>query len=583
VTAALVPDLLRERVTEAADAVALRVGAGAQLTYGEWEQRSNSLARGLVARGVRPGDRVGLVFDAHRWLDYAAAYLGVLKAAGTAVPVGSRFSGAELNQVLAHAGVAGVVRAGGPLPSGDGGGWWESEPEELAAGRPTDAIQEQAGVDDVAEILYTSGTTGAPKGVACTHLGLLAHDVPADAGGAGGAGGGRVSFLHAFPIGTQAGQESLRVPLRIGRRVAIALPSFDADDLCALVARHGVVRLQLVPSMAQVLAASGAWRRYDVSSLRRIVLSGAPAAPALFQRLAAAFPGVSLWNAYALTEAGPARTLAEWDPDQPDSVGWPVGGTELRVANDAGREVPLGEAGEVWLRRPGTPPRWYFNDPEATARTFLPDGWVRSGDRGRLDAEGRLHLTGRMKDLIITGGSNVSAVEVEHALAEHPAVVDAAVFGLPHPVLGEDVAAAVVVRAPTSPRELQDVVRARLAEHKVPHRVFVVDDLPRNPSGKVLKAELRARFGATPAEGPFVAARTDTEAVVASVWEAVLELPRVGVEDDFFALGGHSLAAGQITARLQDAFGVELPVGAVFEAPTVAELAVVVEAATAGR
>ncbi|MGH9177202.1 MAG: AMP-binding protein [Acidimicrobiales bacterium] len=579
-TARVVPDLLRQRAAEEPGAVALRMGGAGRLTYGEWEQRSNALARGLVARDVRPGDRVGLVFDADRWLDYATAYLGVLKAAGTAVPAGARFAGPELRRVLGHAGVAGVVRAGRPRPPGDGGGWWEAAPEELATGRPTDAIQEPAGSDDLAEILYTSGTTGAPKGVACSHLGLLAHDVPADAAGAS-ARSEPVSFLHAFPIGTQAGQEALRVPLRIGGRVAVVLPTFDADELCALVARYGVVRLQLVPSMAQVLAASGAWRRHDVSSLGRIVLSGAPAAPALFERLAAAFPGVSLWNGYALTEAGPARTLTEWDRERPDSVGRPVGGTELRVVDDAGRDVPAGEAGEVWLRRPGTPPRWYFDDPEATARTFLPDGWVRSGDLGCLDAEGRLHLAGRRKDLIITGGSNVSPVEVEHALAEHPAVVDAAVFGVPHPVLGEDVAAAVVVRAPTSARELQDVVRARLAEHKVPHRVFLVDGLPRNPSGKVLKAELRARFATFAADGSYVAARTDTEAVVASVWEAVLELPRVGVDDDFFALGGHSLAAGQITARLQDAFGVELPVAAVFEAPTVAELSRVVEAATA--
>ncbi|MGH9283874.1 MAG: AMP-binding enzyme, partial [Acidimicrobiales bacterium] len=286
---------------------------------------------------------------------------------------------------------------------------------------------------------------------------------------------------------------------------------------------------------------------------------------------------------YALTEAGPARTMAEWDPARPACVGLPVGGTEVRVVDEAGAGVPTGETGEVCLRRPGSPARSYYRDPLATAETFLDGGWVRSGDLGRLDAGGRLHLVDRRRDLIISGGSNVSPVEVEAALAEHPAVVEAAVFGVPHPVLGEDVAAAVVVRAPTSPRELQDLVRSRLAEHKVPHRVELVDDLPRNPSGKVLKGALRERFGAPPASAPasFVAPRTDTEVVVASVWEAVLEVPRVGTDDDFFALGGHSLAAGQITARLQDAFGVELPVGAVFEAPTVAELALVVEAAAA--
>jgi acyl carrier protein len=226
----------------------------------------------------------------------------------------------------------------------------------------------------------------------------------------------------------------------------------------------------------------------------------------------------------------------------------------------------------------------YLHAAEATAMTLTGDGWCRTGDVGHVDADGYLHLTDRSKDVIITGGANVSSVEVENALYEHPAVVEAAVFGVPHPVLGEDVAAAVVVRAPVIARELQDAVRARLAEHKVPHRLVLSDRLPRNASGKVVKAELRQRFGAADTAdaagaGGAEAARTRTEAVVASVWEAVLGLDRVGVHDDFFTLGGHSLAAAQIAARLQQALGVSLPVAAVFESPTVAELAQEVERA----
>jgi acyl-CoA synthetase (AMP-forming)/AMP-acid ligase II/acyl carrier protein len=319
--------------------------------------------------------------------------------------------------------------------------------------------------------------------------------------------------------------------------------------------------------MAHLLLASGAAGRHDLSSVRRVILSSAPAAPALFRRLAAAFPQASVWNAYALTEAGGARTLMEWDERRPTAVGRPVGATEIRIVD-----------GEIWLRRRDTPSRWYYADPEATAEAFA-GGWVHTGDAGFVDDEGYLHLTDRTKDLVITGGLNVSSVEVENALYEHPAVVDAAVVGVPHPVLGEDVAAAVVLRAPTPARELQDVVRARLPEHKVPHRVVVVDRLPRNRSGKVVKAEVRrlveAQAQPTASDGP----TDETEAVVASVWEAVLGLPHVGVHDDFFALGGHSLAAAQIAARLNDAFGIELPVVAVFEAPTVAELARAVTAA----
>lgn len=566
--AEVVPDLLRERAQGTPRSAAVRAGDTAELTYGEWEERSSAAGQALVDRGVRPGDRVGLVFANDRWVDYAVCYLGVQMAGAAAVPLGTRFAGPELEAVLAHAGVAGVVVAGADVPVPPGA--WMATPGELERGAPAAPGRPvPVGPDDLAEIVYTSGTTGRPKGVACTHRSLLAHDVPPDAAAARGPTA-PVSFLHAFPIGTHAGQEALRVPLRIAGRVCIAMPTFEPEQLGALVERHRVVRLQLVPAMARLLVGSGVHRRHDLSSVRRVILSSAPAAPALFARLAEVFPGATLWNAYALTEAGPARTLMQWDPARPTAVGQPVGETEVRVVDAAGRPLASGETGDVWLRRRGTPNRSYYRDPEATAAVFV-DGWVRTGDVGHLDRDGYLHLTDRQKDVIISGGLNVSSVEVEHALCEHPAVVEAAVFGVAHPVLGEDVGAAVVVRAPTSRRELQDVVRARLAEHKVPHRMVIVDQLPHNASGKVVKRELRERFGASGGPEP-VGARDATEALVASVWEAVLGVP-VGVEDDFFALGGQSLAAAQIVARLRDASGVELPVAAVFEAPTVAELA----------
>jgi acyl-CoA synthetase (AMP-forming)/AMP-acid ligase II/acyl carrier protein len=541
----VVPDLLRLRAQEDPDAVALRVDDRDTLTYSDWEARSDAAARGLIEEGVQPGDRVALVFANEQWADFAVCYLAAHKAGAVAIPLGERFAGAELDGVVAQARAVAVVRSAQELERPDG-------PVEILA-RP----------DDVAEILYTSGTTGRPKGVACTHLGLMAHDVPPDVGAASGP----VSFLHAFPIGTQAAQEALRVPLRIAGRVAVAMASFDPDRLCGLVARHRVVRVQLVPAMAQMIVASGAHARHDVSSVRRVILSSAPAAPALFARLAQAFPQASLWNSYALTEAGSARTLMEWDEGRPTAVGRPVGETEVRIVD-----------GEIWLRRRGTQTRYYDGDPAATAETFA-GGWVHTGDLGHVDDEGYLHLTDRKKDMIIAGGFNVSSVEVENALYEHPAVVDAAVVGLPHPVLGEDVAAAVVVRSPTTVRELQDVARRRLVEHKVPHRMLFVDRLPRTPSGKVVKAEVRELLAtAGPAVTPSPA-RNPTEAVVASVWQAVLGLPALGIHDDFFAVGGHSLAAAQITARLRDALHVDLPVAAVFECPTVAELARAVDQA----
>jgi len=593
-----VPDLLRDRAAEDPGGVALRVGEDDELTFETWDRRSNAAARGLAERGVRPGDRVALVFDNHGWVDYAVGYLAVLRSGGVAVPLGARFSGPELDRVIEHCGASGIVHRGLTAPGRAGaalgassGHPWRAEPTALEVGQDPSPFQAPIGPDDLAEILYTSGTTGLAKGVACTHLSITAHDLPPDAGAAGGlAANGPVSFLHAFPIGTQAGQETLRVPLRIGGRTAIVLPAFDAEILATLVARHRVARLQLVPAMAQVLVSSGTAQRHDLSSVRRVILSSAPASPTLFSRLAEAFPNASLWNAYALTEAGAARTITEYDPRRPTAVGRPIGATEVRIVDETGEVAGQGETGEVWLRRRGTPPRTYYRDPDATAAAFT-DGWARTGDLGWLDAGGNLYLADRKKDLVISGGSNVSSVEVEHLLAAHPRVADVAVFGVAHPVLGEDVAAAVVLTpADERPddaavaavaRALQDFVRSRLAEYKVPHRVVFVDHLPRNASGKVLKGELRERFGGQAEDVAYVAPRTATETAVATAWAAVLAVPRVGANDDFFALGGHSLAAAQVAARLRDVLGVEVAVTAVFEAPTVSELASMLDAMVA--
>ena len=576
-----VPDLLRARAAEDPTAVALVVDGGDRLTYGEWEERSDAAARGLVAHGARLGDRIALLFDNARWTDYAVAYVAALAAGTVAVPLGPRFAAPELASILEHCGAAGVVCPPDIAPAAPG--WVATLAELEQAGREGDGpveVEMEVAVrpTDLAEILYTSGTTGRPKGVALSHENVLFHDPPPEPEVAGG--GGRASFVHSFPIGTNAGQEVLRVPLRRGDRTAVVLPVFEPDRFCALVAEHRVRRLQLVPAMAEMLLSSGALDRHDLSSVERVVVSSAPAPPALIERIAAALPRAEVWDTYALTEAGTARTLMVHDGSRPGSVGRGVGGTEVRVVDDDGRDLPAGAIGEVWLRRPGAPVRHYYRDPEATAEGFAGD-WVRTGDLGHLDQDGYLYLDDRKKDLVITGGLNVSSIEVEGVLAEHPAVAEAAMFGLPHDVLGQDVAAAVVLRAPADERELQSFVRERLAEHKTPHRVFFVDRLPRNASGKVLKRELRATLGGGAATGerPVVAARTPEEAVVLSIWAEVLQRDDVGVDEDFFALGGHSLAAAQIVARVNEALGVDLAPDAVFDAPTVAELATAADAA----
>ena len=569
--ASIVPDLLRHRAAADPRRVALVVDGGESLTCQAWERRSNRLARGLADRGVIRGDRVALLFDNAGWTHYAVSYLGVHKAGAAAVPLTARFTGAELAHVLGHCGASAMVCSAHLVPAWEGG--WSAHPSELEEGQSAEAFQVDLSPVDLAEVLYTSGTTGRPKGVACSHENILFYDPPPEPDTTSPSG---TEFLHAFPIGTNAGQEALRRPLRREDATAVVLPTFDAERGCALVEERRITRLQLVPAMAQAIVSSRAFERHDVSSVRRVTLSSAPTPPALLPDLAAAFPNAAIWNTYALTEAGTARTLLVDAPRRPGSVGRPVGGTEVRIVDDAGSDVAVGQPGEVWLRREGAPMREYYRDPEATAAVFA-DGWVRTGDLGYLDADGYLYLVDRKKDVIVSGGFNVSSLEVEAVLAEHPAVVEAAVFATPHQVLGEDVAAAVVTRSPVAATALQAFVRERLAEHKCPHRIFFVEALPRNASGKVLKRALRDRFGSVEAEGDFVAPRTGIEEVVASAWGQVLGVERVGTHDDFFALGGHSLAAAQVVARLEEALGVTLPMATVFEAPTVAELAVAVQ------
>jgi acyl-CoA synthetase (AMP-forming)/AMP-acid ligase II/acyl carrier protein len=578
-SAEIVPDLLRARSQAAPDSTALTVEGDRLITFGAWDRRSDAAARGLVSKGVTRGDVVALVFDNARWDDYAVSYLAVHKAAATAVPLAPGITGPDLGRILAHCSAVAVVSPPDLAPPAavlaghaDGPALWVASPSELEDGQPDGPFQRPLAGTDLAEIVYTSGTTGRPKGVACSHASIVVHDGPAEDEGA------VVTLLHAFPVGTNASQEVLRITLRRPDRVAMAMTRFDPERCCALVEAYRVGRLQMVPSMAQLLIASGAWRDRDMSSVEVVILSSAPTPPALLAGLAKALPRARLANAYALTESGTARTLNPDALSSPDSVGRPVGRTELQITDGDGRPVPSGQPGEVLLRRPGAPHRQYFRDPAATAAAFV-GGWLRTGDVGWVDDGGALHLVDRSKDVIICGGLNVSSVEVENVLYDHPAVVEVAVVGVPHEVLGQDVAAAVVVSRPTEVRELQTFARQRLAEHQTPHRIVFVDRLPRTESGKIRKDEVAAALAAvSPGAGSYEAPENPEQKAIAGIWEEILGVSPVGIHDDFFELGGHSLAATQVLGRVEDAVGVELPLSSLFEHPTVAELASAVAA-----
>jgi acyl carrier protein len=256
---------------------------------------------------------------------------------------------------------------------------------------------------------------------------------------------------------------------------------------------------------------------------------------------------------------------------KPGSVGR-AAGTEVAIADDTGRRLPPGERGEVVIRGPGVM-AGYANAPAGGDTSFFGD-WFRTGDEGRLDADGYLHLTGRLKEIINRGGEKVSPREIDDALALHPAVEQAIAFAVPHGTLGEDVAAAVVLRrdATASALELREWLFARIADFKVPSQVVLVDEIPKGPSGKLVRIGLAERLAAVLAPEP-VSPRDPIETIVASVFREVLGRDGIGVDDNFFALGGDSLRGADVAMRLQAIFGLDLGGVAVFRRPTVAALA----------
>lgn len=489
------------------------------LTVASWNERANATGQGLLQRGVRRGDRVGLVFGSRDWADYAVAFAAVTSAGAIAVPLAASLPASRIRSLLDHCGASLVITAS-DLPWAPG------------------TFTPSATPDDVAQIIYTSGTTGEPKGVTATHANLthglspLAHSRFA---------------LHAFPIGTNAAQTMLLTSL-VARPTIVVQSSFDPIGFAALAARCESVFV--VPAMAIALLDNGC----ALPSVELIASSAAPLPPAVARRLTHAYPDATIVNSYTSTEAAPAFTTMIYDPARPGSVGRPLG------------TVRVDEDGEIWLRSPTTT-RTYYGDPAASAATFR-DGWVRMGDRGYVDPDGYLYLTDRDADVVKTGGHKVSTQRIEAALYEHPAVVEAAVLGLPHPVMGSVLAAAIVTRRPVDVRAF---LSESLAPHEIPARVRALESLPRNASGKVAKRELKPLFEERAA---FVAPSTPSEVEIAALWKRVLNVRDVGVGDDFFALGGDSLTATRLAALLG------VPVSQIFDCPILAHQARLVGSST---
>ena len=504
-----------------------------RVTYEAQHRAVAMLAQALAARGIRRGDRVALAMQ--NLPEWPVAFFAITALGAIAVPLNAWSTGVELSHALADSGAKVLIADSArwekvaPLAAGlstltttivarslavessaferleeiigPSGSWLELEEVLL----PSTTIRP----DDDATIFYTSGTTGSPKGAVGTHRNIMTNVMSLAYVGA------RTVLRRGEALPEPTYRTALIVtPLfhvtacAAGLMVATAagnttiyMRKWDALDAMRIIERERVSLTGGVPTIAWQLLEHPERYRFDLSSLESIGYGGAPSAPELVRRIREEF-GAMPANGWGMTETMATVTshAAEDYLNRPDSCGPAVPVSDLRiVAEDGKTDLPVGAVGELWARGPQVV-RGYWQKPEATAATFV-DGWVRTGDLARLDSEGFCFVVDRAKDVVIRGGENIFSSEVENVLYEHPAVIDVAVVGLPHRILGEEPAAVVqlVAGSAATTEELIDWARARLAPFKVPVAIQFLDEpLPRNPSGKILKKDLFTLFSEPP-------------------------------------------------------------------------------------
>jgi long-chain acyl-CoA synthetase len=460
------------------------------------DESSARIAGLLKARGVAPGDRVGVMLPNVPY--FPIAYYGILRAGCVVVPMNVllkerevgyylRDSGARL--LFAWHGFADAAQQG----AADAGGVEvvHVEPgafDQLLAGvEPVRELADRDG-DDTAVILYTSGTTGQPKGAELTHDNLRGNaEVTTELFGVteGDVLFGGLPLFHTF------GQTcTMNVSVLAGATLTL-LPRFDPSKALEIIERDRVTLFAGVPTMYGALLHHPERERFDVSSLRTCVSGGASLPGELLRAFEEAF-GVVIMEGYGLSETSPVASFNRRDRRRVGSIGVPIEGVEIRIVDDEDRELPAGDVGEIAIRGPNVM-KGYLGRPEATAEAIR-DGWFHSGDMGRIDEEGFIFIVDRKKDMILRGGYNVYPREVEEVLYEHPAVREAAVVAVPDASLGEEVGAAVALKAgaEADADELRAFVKERLASYKYPRHVWFVEELPKGPTGKVLKREIKA-------------------------------------------------------------------------------------------
>jgi long-chain acyl-CoA synthetase len=431
-------------------------------------------------------------------------YYGVLRAGGVVVPMNPLLKGREVAFYLGNSGAGlvfawhafadqarpGAEQADADLIVVDAEGF----PELLASANPEYQVADRAD-EDTAVILYTSGTTGQPKGAELTHGNLISNTEESRAdivrAGPDDVIFGGLPLFHVF------GQTvAMNVAVAAGACLTL-LPRFDAAHALQIVAGHHVTVFEGVPTMYVALLHAPDRDGYDTSALRMCISGGAALPVEVLRAFEEAF-GVPVLEGYGLSETSPVASFNHpGRVHKPGSIGTPIRDVEMRAVDEAGKEVPEGEVGEIAIRGPNVM-KGYWQRPEATTEAVR-DGWFHTGDLARVDEDGYFFIVDRKKDLIIRGGYNVYPREIEEVLYEHPAVAEAAVIGLSHPALGEEVGAAVALKpgADISAEELRDYVKGQVAAYKYPRHLWLVEALPKGATGKIQKRDIVVPAGLT--------------------------------------------------------------------------------------
>ncbi|WP_314172665.1 acyl-CoA synthetase [Streptomyces winkii] len=463
------------------------VHEGTHLTYAGVYERSTRLASQLRDAGVQPGDRVAYLGPNHP--SFAETMFATHMLGGVFVPLNFRLAGPELDYVLGHSGASVLVDATGAAPArprtvvalDDYDAW-------LAAGDPS-RVDTPVSRDDPAFILYTSGTTGRPKGAVLTHANVIWNtlnlmvglDIASD----------EVTLINA-PLFHVAALNQTLLPTFLKGGRSVIMPKWDVDACYDLIAEHRITWMFGVTTMFAAFAQSPRWAGADLSSLRTLMSGGAPIPETLIRTYQER--GLVFCQGYGLTETSPGATWLETaeSVERAGSAGLPVFFADVRLVRPDLTDVEPGERGEVLIQGPNVTPG-YWNDPEATAAAFSEGGWFHSGDIATRDEDGYVTIVDRVKDMYISGGENVYPAEIEAVLFEHPAVAGCAVVGVPHEKWGQVGRAFFTLRpgAHTSPDALRSFLAGRLAKYKIPAHFDEVDSLPRTGSGKVQKQKLR--------------------------------------------------------------------------------------------